>query len=240
VKLSVILPAFKSAATLENQLTAFAGWLRQLHTDVEIIVVDDCSQDNGATERVARKNACVFVGLTRNQGKGGAVRAGMQAATGDVRIFTDADIPFEYAAVERAWHALRSDEFQIAVGDRTLPESRYFSEIKGSRKAGSNLFSFFVERFLTTGLSDTQCGLKGFTAEAATDLFCTGRLKGFAFDVELLFIARQRGYKIKRVPVTFRSSHEESSVSLLRHAPGMLADICRIKWNAMFGRYKRK
>lgn len=239
MKLSVILPAYKSADMLEEQLGAFAGWLREQHPDAEIVVVDDCSDDNGATERVAKKNACVFVGLRENQGKGGAVRAGMQVAQGDVRIFTDADIPFEYSALERVYSALHTNQFHVAVGDRTLPESVYFSEIKGSRKVGSNLFSFFVERFLTKGLLDTQCGLKGFSAEAAADLFSKGKLKGFAFDVELLFIARKRKYSIERVPVKFRSSHEESSVSLLRHAPGMLVDLFRIKWNHLLGRYNK-
>lgn len=240
MKLSIILPSYKSATTLESQLPAFAAWVRARQPDAEIIVVDDCSNDAGATERVAKNNNSVFVGLKRNLGKGGAVRAGMQVAKGDFRIFTDADIPFEYEAIDRLFHYLSEKEFHVVVGDRTLPESKYFSEIKGSRKAGSGLFSFFVGRFITTGLFDTQCGLKGFSAVVANDIFNAGRLNGFAFDVELLYISLKRNYDIKRLPVAFRSSHEESSVSLLRHAPGMLIDLFRIKWNHMLGRYERR
>lgn len=240
MKLSIILPSYKSAATLESQLPSFVDWLREKKMDAEIIVVDDGSQDDGATEKAARKNGCEFVGLKENQGKGGAVRAGMLAAKGDYRIFTDADIPFEYDAIERFLFYLEEKEFHVVVGDRTLPESKYFSEIKGSRKFGSSLFTFFVGRFVTTGLFDTQCGIKGFSAAVANDLFSVARLNSFAFDVELLYISLKRNYDIKRLPVCFRSNQEQSSVSLLRHAPGMVMDLFRIKWNHVRGRYGKK
>lgn len=240
MKLSIVLPSYKSAATLEAQLPPFREWLEAHLPGTEVIVVDDGSGDNGATEAAAKKNGCVFVGLKENMGKGGAVRAGMQVAQGDFRIFTDADIPFEYEAIGRFLFYLDEKEFHVAVGDRTLPESKYFSEIKGSRKFGSSLFTFFVGRFVTTGLFDTQCGLKGFSAAVANDIFGVGRLTGFAFDVELLYISLKRNYDIKRLPVKFRSTHEESSVSLMRHAPGMLMDLFRIKWNHVRGRYNKK
>src|SRR5262249_29379658 len=93
--LSIVLPCYRSATTLRAQLPAFLEWLRRHYPDSEVIVVDDGSSDDGATERVARDNGCLFIGLSRNQGKGGAVRAGMKAATAQYRVFTDADIPFE-------------------------------------------------------------------------------------------------------------------------------------------------
>jgi dolichyl-phosphate beta-glucosyltransferase len=121
-----------------------------------------------------------------------------------------------------------------------LPESKYFSKIKGARKLGSSIFTFFVGRFITTGFSDTQCGIKGFRGKVADDLFSVAKLNGFAFDVEILYIALKRNYDIKRLPVHFRSTHDDSSVSLMRHAPGMLVDLFRIKWNHIRGRYNSK
>ncbi len=236
MKLSIILPSYESAETLRSQLPPFMKWLRARHPASEVIVVDDGSGDGGATERVARENDCVFIGLEENLGKGGAVRAGMRAAKGAFRIFTDADIPFEYEAITNFLHYLEDKEFHLAVGDRSLPESKYFSEINGLRKMGSNVFTFFVGRFVTTGLFDTQCGLKGFSANAADGLFSVARLNGFAFDVELLYIALKRNYDIKRLPVSFRSNHKQSSVSLTR-APGILIDLFCIKWNHILGRY---
>lgn len=206
----------------------------------EVIVVDDGSNDNGATEKVAKENGCIFLQQEINKGKGAAVRRGMLAAKGDYRIFTDADIPFEFEAIENFLHYISDKEFDIAIGDRRLPESNYFSKIKGARKVGSNIFTFFVGRFITTGFSDTQCGIKGFKGKVADDLFSVARLNGFAFDVEILYIALKRNYDIKRLPVHFRSNHDDSSVSLMRHAPGMLMDLFRIKWNHLRGNYNSK
>jgi dolichyl-phosphate beta-glucosyltransferase len=240
VKLSIVIPTYKNAAALKQELPPFLVWLKEKFGKVELIIVDDGSNDGGATEAVAKENNCRFIGLPQNAGKGAAVRAGMLQASGDFRLFTDADIPYEYESVERFVHYLNEKEFHVAVGDRTLSESRYFSEIKNSRKFGSGIFTFFVGRFVTTGLFDTQCGLKGFSAAVANDLFSVALLNGFAFDVELLYISLKRNYDIKRLPVSFRSTLEQSSVSLLRHAPGMLFDLFCIKWNHVCGRYNAR
>ncbi|HLG04123.1 MAG TPA: glycosyltransferase [Bacteroidia bacterium] len=238
--LSIVIPSYKGADSLRQELPGLISWLKSNVDSFEIIIVDDGSDDKGATEKVVKENNCLFIGLARNTGKGGAVRAGMLSAKGDFRIFTDADIPFELDAFETFLHYLRDKEFQIAVGDRTLPESRYFAQIAGARKIGSNVFTFLVGRFVTTGLFDTQCGMKGFTAKVADDLFSVSRLNSFAFDVELLYIALKRNYDIKRLPVRFRGTQDSSSVSLARHAPGMLADLFRIKLNHMRGLYNRR
>lgn len=235
--LSIVLPCYKGAMTLQAQLPAFMEWLRRRYPDSEVIVVDDGSDDDGATEKAARDNGCLFIGLPRNQGKGGAVRAGMQVATGQCRVFTDVDIPFEFETVARFVHCIRAKEFDIVIGDRGLPESRYFREITGTRRLSSALFTFLVGRFVTTGLFDTQCGLKAFSQAVADDLFSVARLDSFAFDVEILYIALKRNYDIKRLPVRLRSSRDQSSVRLLRHAPGMALDLLRIKWNHLRGRY---
>jgi dolichyl-phosphate beta-glucosyltransferase len=240
MELSIILPSYKSAAILREQLPGFIAWLKTKPWSFEIIVVDDGSEDNGETGKAAAENGCRFFRQEVNKGKGAAVRRGMLEAKGDYRIFTDADIPFEYEAIELFLHYVRDKEFDIAIGDRRLPESKYFSEIKGARKMGSTIFTFFVGRFITTGFSDTQCGIKAFKGKVAQDIFSVARLDGFAFDVEALYIALKRNYDIKRLPVHFRSSHDNSSVSLMKHAPGMLADLFRIKWNHLCHRYDPK
>jgi dolichyl-phosphate beta-glucosyltransferase len=238
--LSIILPSYKNAEILRGNLPGLLLWLNGRTFSYEVVVVDDGSDDKGETERVARENNCRFVALERNSGKGAAVRRGMFEAKGDFRIFTDADIPFDFEAIEKILFYLKEKEFDIAIGDRRLAESKYFLKIRGMRKVASGIFTCFVGRFVTTGFSDTQCGLKGFSARVAEDLFCVSRINGFAFDVELLYIALKRNYDIKRVPVHFRSNQEESSVNLLKHAPGMLVDLFRIKWNHLRGSYSPK
>jgi dolichyl-phosphate beta-glucosyltransferase len=235
--LSIVLPSYKNAEALKTQLPDFISWLKSESLLFEIIVVDDGSDDNGATEIAAKQNDCRFFRLEKNQGKGAAVRKGMLEAKGDFRIFTDTDIPFEFDAIGNFLFYLKEKEFDIVIGDRRLPESKYFSKIKGARKMGSAIFTFFVGRFITTGFSDTQCGIKGFRGKIADDLFSVAKLNGFAFDVEILYVALKRNYDIKRLPVHFRSNHDDSSVSLMRHAPGMLMDLFRIKWNHLRGKY---
>jgi len=238
--LSIVLPSYQGGASLRSQLPDFLAWLRAQSWTSEIVVVDDGSDDQGLTETVARENGCRFLRHDVNQGKGAAVRKGMLAATGQYRLFTDADIPFEFDAVERFLTYLQDKEFDLVVGDRTLKQSLYFAEITETRKLGSRLFSFLVGRFVTTGLFDTQCGMKGFSAQVARDLFSVARVDGFAFDVELLYISLKRNYDIKRLPVRIRRNRELSSVSLLRHAPGMVLDLLRLKWNHVLGYYNEK
>lgn len=240
MNLSIVLPSYKSAGMLREQLPPFMTWLKSKPWTSEVIIVDDGSDDQGETGKVAQENGCRFFQQEKNMGKGAAVRRGMLEAKGEYRIFTDADIPFEYEAIELFLHYVKDKEFDIAIGDRRLPESKYFSEIKGARKMGSNIFTFFVGRFITTGFSDTQCGIKAFKGKVADDLFSVATVNGFAFDVELLYIALKRNYDIKRLPVHFRSTHDGSSVSLMKHAPGMLMDLFNIKLNHLQGRYTMK
>jgi len=237
--ISIIIPSYKSAKILANQLPGLISHLNAKQYNYEIIVVDDGSMDEGETENVAKKLNCKFFGNPKNLGKGGAVKNGMLMATGDIRIFTDADIPFEYKNLDSFIEYLQTKDYDIAIGDRTLPESTYFTEISNKRKLGSNIFTFIVGRFITTGVFDTQCGLKAFKKNIAIDLFEKTKIFSFAFDVELIYIALKRNYDIKKLPVNLRSQ-EGSSVNLLRHSFGMVADLFKIKINHLRGLYNKK
>lgn len=238
--LSIIIPSYNSAKVLKNQLPGFIQYMNSAFgTSYEIIVVDDGSEDDGETKKVVTDLNCIYLANPKNMGKGAAVRNGMLHANGDYRIFTDADIPFEYKAIENFYKYLKEKEFDMVIGDRSLPDSNYFNEISKKRKLGSNVFTFVVGRFITTGIPDTQCGLKGFSAAVAKDIFGVSRINGFAFDVETAYIALKRNYDIKRLPVVLRSQ-EGSSVSLLRHSFGMVRDIFKIKFNHVKGLYDKK
>lgn len=237
--LSIILPSYKASSALKNQLPDFIQFLESKKIEYEIIVVDDGSDDDEKTKEVALSLNCTFLTNGKNMGKGAAVRNGMLHAKGKFRIFTDADIPFEYDAMEEFLHYLKNKEFDLVIGDRTLPESNYFDNISKSRKMGSAVFSFIVGRFITTGMFDTQCGIKGFSAKVADDIFSVSKINSFAFDVEVIYIALKRNYDIKRLPVKLRNS-EDSSVSLLKHSIGMVVDIMKIKWNHLRGKYIKK
>lgn len=238
--ISIVIPSFKGAKLLRQHLPDMFRRLQDYGHPFEIIIVDDGSDDQGETAQVASAFHCKYIDLEKNSGKGAAVRKGMLAAKGNFRFFTDCDIPFGTDALLLQLKYLEEASYDIVIGDRTLSESEYFSEIKGLRKFASGLFTFLVGRFVTSGLHDTQCGLKGFREDVAQDLFGVSRLNGFTFDVEILHLALKRNYKIKRTPVQFQSSHDQSSVSLLHDAPNMLIDLFRIKLSYWFGYYTSK
>ena len=236
--ISIVIPSYRSSEVLKKNLPYLKEFLRERLLDAEVIIVDDGSNDNGVTKQVAEQFQCSYHTYPENRGKGAAVRYGMLHATGRFRIFTDVDIPFENEAFDRFIYYLDFKEFDVVVGDRTLPESSYFTEVSKLRKTGSAIFSFIVGRFVAGGYFDIQCGMKGFRAKAADDLFSVSRIDGFAFDVELLYISLKRNYDIKRLPVILRCQ-EGSSVRVIRHGLGMVFDLFRIKWNQVNGRYNK-
>ena len=235
--LSIILPTYKGAGILKNQLPAFINFLEEKNIEHEIIVVDDGSNDNGETKEAATKLGCIYLENVRNTGKGSAVRKGILMAKGDYCIFTDIDIPFHYEAFTRFIDFLEKKDFDIVVGDRNLPESSYYTKISPIRKLGSDIFSAIVSRIFTAGLYDTQCGMKGFKKEIAKDLFSVSKINRFAFDVELISIAVKRAYTIKRLPVSLRSN-ESNTVKVIQHGMGMLFDLTRIIFFHWTGVYK--
>lgn len=236
--ISIIIPSYRSARALENNLPFLISFLNGKEWHYEVIIVDDGSLDNGETQRIAELNNCLSLSYKDNKGKGAAVRYGMQHSKGDICIYTDADIPFEPEVIESIIHYIEFKEFDIVIGDRALPESNYFNKISTKRRFGSGFFTFIVGRFITTGISDTQCGLKGFKKNVAEDLFSVSRVNGFTFDVELMYISLKRNYDIKKIPVNLRSQ-EGNSVSVLKHGFKMVIDLFAIKLNHMRGYYKK-
>ena len=237
-KISIVIPCYNSSQALETNLPYLIQFCYEKNYSTEIIIVDDGSKDSTNNSEIANKYNCKFLQYSENKGKGYAVRFGVQHATGDIIIFTDADIPFEGEAIEKAIHYLTFKEYDLVLGDRGLSESNYFDKVSTKRRFGSGLFTFIVGRFVTTGFSDTQCGFKAFRKEIATDLFSKSRINGFAFDVELVYISLKRNYDIKKIPVILRSQ-DGNSVSVLKHGVMMLFDLFKIKLNHLKGLYNR-
>jgi len=239
--LSVVIPAYNEEKRLPKTLAEVNRYLRQQKYDYEILVVNDGSKDR--TVEVAKsliptiKNLKV-TGYEKNQGKGFAVRFGMLEATGDYRLFTDADNSTSIDQIEKMWPEFEKG-FDIVIGSRDIkgavldpPQPWLRHIILGE--------GFKLYRKLVVGLweiQDTQCGFKCFKSKAAEGIFPKCRISRFAFDPEILVIARKLKFKIKEIPVYWKNDLESKvkAKSIIK----MAFDLIKIKLNSIKGIYNQ-
>jgi dolichyl-phosphate beta-glucosyltransferase len=228
--LSVIIPAFNEAARLPAFLDSVVAWCREHQPDSEIIVVDDGSSDE--TAKLAAQRGVRVVSHVQNAGKGAAVRTGMLAARGRVRLFADAD----GATTMDELPTLMNAGGDIAVASREGREKRV--EASALRRFLGRWFNRAVRMGAVKGIRDTQCGFKLFATPRAQALFEIAQEDGFAFDVELLLLAQRRGLKITEVFVNW-TEIPGSKVRLFRDGWRMLKAVRRIKKRWKRGEYER-
>lgn len=239
---SVVIPARNEEARIRRTIGAVLDFFQAKGISGEVVAVDDGSRDRTWAEIEAAKSrwgdGVRAVRMAGNQGKGAAVAAGMRDAVGGYLFFTDADLPYDLDAIACSLAPMESRVADVVVGDRCSPQSRSQARYPWQRDAAKRVFSLLTEAMVLKGFPDTQCGFKGFHREAALDLFPRLRVKGFCFDVELLVLAVERGWRVQRVPVTFLE-HGASSVHLARHSLQMLVDLVRIAYRRRAGVYGR-
>lgn len=243
-RISVVLPCFNAAAVLSRTMAELLAWIDAAAEEVELIVVDDGSADRTAqlaAELLAERPACHVIRNDRNMGKGHAVKRGVAQATGELVLFTDADLAYPPSELTRIASALRQGA-DVAIASRVSPESRHTitPELLAyfyTRHLASRAFNLFVRCLLGFPYRDTQAGLKGFTAATARQLFDSLTVHGFAFDVELLYTAHRRGLTVREVPVHYRYRTEPSTVRFLTSGLQGLRDVLRVRWRGLRGRY---
>ena len=236
-EVSVVLPCYRSATLAVESVYRLEAFFRDVGMSCETIVVDDGGGDFPAAQPWDPSLNARLIRLPANRGKGAAVAAGMRAATGHVRVFTDVDLPYDLELIPVIVEYIRDYGFHVVIGDRTLPDSLYLSDLSFQRRLASELLSQFVGRLVTGGFFDTQCGLKGMRGDIAHELFRLQRLERFSFDVELVYLALKHKLDIKRIPVQLRNN-ETSTIRLLRDASQAVLDVFRIKWYQLRGQYR--
>jgi dolichyl-phosphate beta-glucosyltransferase len=238
VDVSVVLPVYNGAGFAARHVAELDRFLAGRFAAHEIVVVDDGSTDGtGASLAPLAGDRIRLVPLPRNVGKFGALKAGMQAARGRCRVFTDADLPYELEAIPYIERLVNGRGFHVVTGDRTLAGSASGVEVPRIRAAATATFSFFVRILVTGGLFDTQCGLKGLRGDVAEALFPLLTIDGFAGDVELLYVALKYNLEIRRIPVRL-SRRERSTIRLASHVPEMLREILLLRRNWVRGTYE--
>jgi len=235
---SLVIPVHNGVDFVTESVAEARRFLDQRCPAYEIIVVDDGSTDGTAAALDPLLDDRVrLISLPDNLGKFGALKAGMTAATGDCRVFTDADLPYDLEAVPYIVELVNGRSFDIVVGDRALPESVSFSNSRVARKLSSRIFSYCVRMLVTGGLFDSQCGIKGFRGEVADALFPLVTDNSFSGDVELLYIALKHNLSIRRIPVRLQRA-SPSTVRLRFHSLPMLWRILQLRHNWYTGRYE--
>ena len=227
------MPAFGE----ERRIGATLGSLRETLGPLgplELIVVDDGSFD-ATGERATDAGADQVIRLPVNRGKGAAVRTGVLAATGSAVVFTDADLSYPPSQVGRLLVDIEAG-WDVVVGNRHHADTRTLVGGGLLRDASGLVFNRVTRLILDRSYGDTQCGLKGFHADAAALLFAKAEIDSFAFDVEILWLAGHLGLSVHEVPVELDSA-EGSTVRLTNDALTMLRDLNRLRRRAAAGVY---
>ena len=238
ISVSIVIPAFNEERRLDTTLVAVTSYLREQSWDWEVRVVDDGSVD--ATVAIAERHAAieprVVVQREPHRGKGGAVRAGLTAARGEFRFICDADLSMPIGELSRFLPPAASS-FDVAIGSREGRLARRVGE-PAYRHLMGRLFNRGVQLLVLPGIEDSQCGFKMFTASAVDAIFPRVTVDGWAFDVEVLAVARARGLRIVDVPIEWHY-RAESRLSMMRDGWQMLKELIRIRLRAASGRYGR-
>lgn len=236
-RLSIVLPAFNEAARIGPTLDRIREFTRTVEGGAEVIVVDDGSTD-GTRELAARPEyrEVRWLRLARNQGKGAALRAGVLASAGAEILLCDADLSTPIEEYERLRPHLEGVEgvegvggAGVVLGSRGLADSKITRRQPRYRELMGRMFNLLVRTLVVGGIRDTQCGFKLLRGELARRLFADLRIDRFAYDVELVWLARRRGETVVEVGVAWHDS-PASSVHALRDSAKMFADILRIRW----------
>ena len=228
--LSIVIPAFNEEHRLGPTLSRVNAFLEGTGQSFEILVVDDGSTDGtrALCERYAsRVPSLRVVPSIRNEGKGHAVRLGMLQARGAYRVLYDADGATPIEELPKLIEPLRNGEASIAIGSRYSGGAAPHGQPLW-RRLWSRIGNAYVQRALVPGVQDTQCGFKAFTARAAEALFARATVNGWAFDLEILALARRQGYGLVEVPVAWRDDRR-TRVQPWRDLLNVLAETWRIQ-----------
>ena len=243
VHLSIIVPVRNGEDRLPDHLRAIAEFRRTRPFPTEVVLVDDGSDAPAARilDEWGAQDGFVLVRNEVNAGKGRAVCRGLLAARGAFRIFLDADLSYPVEEISNVLAALEAGS-DVVVACRVLTESRYvmspvFFRYLYTRHVLSRIFNALVRLTVLPGILDSQAGLKGLSGAATERIVPKLTIAGFAFDVELLYVAHLQGLRVTQIPVTFHYDSEPTTVRFVADGWRMVRDLARIRWNSIRGRY---
>lgn len=236
-KLSVVIPAYNEAQRIGSTLKAVHNFLQKQAYDYEILVVNDGSKDNTAEVVLGMTGVIKNLRLIdnkKNQGKGGVVKDGMLSAVGDVRVFMDADNSTRIDEITK-FLPYFDQGYDLVIGSRRISGSVIAVHQPWFRDLQGGIFRTIVHIFVPLGVTDSQCGFKAMTGAAASKIFPKQRIFRWAFDVEILALARKMGLKIKEAPITW--TDDSNSHVKLSGKIKMLLEVLQVRLNLWTNKY---
>ena len=235
--LTIVIPAHNEERRLPPSLAKIDAFLRQQSYSAEVIVVENGSVDrtSDVVREFAQDHPYVKLLEVQTRGKGLAVKAGMLAARGEYRFICDTDLSMPIEEVAK-FLPPQLEGYDVMIGTREGPGARRIGEPEHRHIMG-RVLNGIVKLTALPDFEDTQCGFKMFTRRAAEDLFAVQRMTGIGFDVELLYVAKKRGYKIISVPITWYFD-ADSRMKLFKDSLGILQEIWQIRRNWRLGLYE--
>lgn len=237
--LTIIIPAYNEENRLPSTLEQVFHFLKKQSYTYEVVVIENGSTDKTfeVAQRFAERHQHLRVIHNEQRGKGRAVFQGVREARGEYLFICDADLSMPIEEISKFLPPVLKD-FDIAIGSREAPGAVRYNEPYYRHLTG-RVFNMLIRLMVLPKLQDTQCGFKCLRAEVARDIFPLQTLTGWAFDVELLYIAHLHSYRILEIPIDWYFN-ADSKVRVLRDAWRMFMDLLVIRWNARRGRYDRK
>ncbi len=240
-KISVITPCFNEGKNIQKNIKKIDDYLAPRFSQYEIIVVNDGSRDNTGEELAKLQDEIQLkvIDNTENQGKGGAVRDGMLASSGEneVAMFLDSDLGISIEELEKFISEIGNGN-DIVIASRFVPGLKVMRPVQLHRKVMEKAFRMI--RMLITNnwkVKDTQCGFKVFRREAAMKIFPKVTVKRFAFDAEVMFLANKYGFKTKELPIHLQNP-PSMSLRIFRDPINMIGDLLKIRMNDWKGKYR--
>ncbi|MCD6062296.1 MAG: hypothetical protein K0R82_207 [Flavipsychrobacter sp.] len=241
MELSLIIPAYNEEDRIIPTLREAYAYLLKKKVPFEILVIDDGSSDNtiGVLSKLKQElPALHIIPIAKNKGKGNAVRKGMLAAKGNIRVFADADGSTPIEELDKLLLPLSTSNANITIGSRYITSSEVIKAQSKTRIAWSRTVNRLVQGMLLPGILDTHCGFKAFTSDAAERVFSMCTINGWSFDLEVLTIARRLQMTIVEVPVKW--ANDERSKGKLKHLPREVYSFFKIKRAAYRSLHKPK
>lgn len=235
---SIVIPAYNEEERIGLTLERVLAHVREQNWNAEVLVVNDGSKDRTAAivrEHATRHANLALIENPGNRGKGYSVRNGMLRASGEVVLFSDADLSSPIEEADKLFAALEAGA-DVAIGSRWLRAELQTERQPLHRQLFGRVFNLLLRIILGLRYKDTQCGFKAFTRRAVGLIFPLQQIERWGFDPELLFLARKFGLKVEEVPV--RWAHREGTrINPVRDGIRMFGEMVKVRWFSISGKY---